>query len=103
MLEKGDAKYRLQKGTMPSIVSRRGRYVRTLRFASSSLRDDAGPRGCQVSSPERDNAKDRLPKGTLRWNATLRIDISESQFWTYALQRNVYRKGRYVRRIRVFL
>src|SRR5260221_405268 len=43
MLDQGDAKYRLPKGTMPSIVSRRGRYVRTLRFASSSLRDDAGP------------------------------------------------------------
>src|SRR5258706_15712475 len=66
MLDQGDVKYRLPKGTMPSIVSRRGRYVRTLRFASSSLRDDAGPSGCQVSSPERDKAKYRLPKGTMR-------------------------------------
>src|SRR5258708_4647383 len=58
-----DLKYRLPKGTIPSlsivlcerrcwtssIVSRRGRYPH---LASSSARDDAGP---QVSSPEGDD------------------------------------------------
>src|SRR5258706_389856 len=93
MLDQGDAKYRLPKGTMPSIVSRRGRYVRTLRFASSSLKDDAGPRSCQVSSPERDNAKYRLPKGTIRENATFRIVLAERRCWKKGMPSIVSRKG----------
>src|SRR5258706_15066045 len=96
-----DLKYRLPKGTVPSlsivlcerrcwtssIVSRRGRYPH---LASSSARDDAGP---QVSSPEGDGTltehrppretmldlKYRLPKGTV---PSLIIVLCERRCWT---------------------
>src|SRR5258706_108132 len=94
MLDQGEAKNRLPKGTMPSIVYQRGRYVRTLHFASSSRRDDAGPR--------RDNAKYRLPKGTIRLerfvsHRPLRETMLDQEGTKPSI---VSRRGRYVRTLR---
>src|SRR5258706_16347248 len=70
MVVQGDAKYRLPKGTMPSIVSRRGRYVRNASFRivlserrcwTKGMPSIVSRKGqCQVSSPEGDDTLERF-------------------------------------------
>src|SRR5258706_300687 len=110
MVVQGDAKYRLPKGTMPSIVSRRGRYVRNASFRIVLSERRCWTKGMpsivsrkgqsQVSSPEGDDTLERfVSHRPLRETMLVQGDAK------YRLPKGtkpsiVSRRGRYVRTLR---